>query len=151
MSRKLRLPSPAMAVALAALFVALSGTAVAAGVPGLAKRALVADNAKKLGGQTPAALVASAAQQPGPASSAAGLVSLKTASWSLNPDAEADFTVACDAGSKVVGGGWDDPRGYGHGWDSRPSSDGSAWRVYMTMSANAPGSQTGGLYAVCLK
>ena len=40
-----------MAVALAALFVALSGTAVAAGVPALAKRALVADNAKKLGRQ----------------------------------------------------------------------------------------------------
>ncbi len=57
MHRKLRLPSPAMAVALAALFVALSGTAVAAGVPALAKRALVADNAKKLGGQTPAALL----------------------------------------------------------------------------------------------
>ena len=85
MTRKLRLPSPAMAVALAALFVALSGTAVAAGVPGLAKRALVADNAKKLGGQTPAALLASAkqaadasasaaAQQPGPSSTAAGLV-----------------------------------------------------------------------------
>ena len=54
MHRKLRLPSPAMAVALAALFVALSGTAVAAGVPALAKRALVADNAKKLGGKTPA-------------------------------------------------------------------------------------------------
>jgi hypothetical protein len=34
MSRKLRLPSPAMAAALAALFVALSGTAVAAGGTG---------------------------------------------------------------------------------------------------------------------
>ncbi len=81
MHRKLRLPSPAMAVALAALFVALSGTAVAAGVPALAKRALVADNAKKLAGKTPAALLATAkqagdsaaaaaAQQPGTASTA---------------------------------------------------------------------------------
>ena len=140
-----------MAVALAALFVALSGTAVAAGVPGLAKRALVADNAMKLGGKTPAALVASAAQLPGPASSAAGLVSIKTATWSLNPDAEQDFTVPCDAGSKAVGGGWDDPRGYAHGWDDRPSSDGSAWRIYLTMSDRAPGVQSGGLYAVCVK
>lgn len=38
-----RLPSPALAVA---LFVALSGTAVAAGVVPLAKRALTADRAK---------------------------------------------------------------------------------------------------------
>jgi hypothetical protein len=151
-----------MAVALAALFVALSGTAVAAGVPGLAKRALVADNAKKLGGQTPAALLASAkqaadasasaaAQQPGPSSTAAGLVTVKMGSWNLTPDAGADFTIACDGGAKAVGGGWDDPKGYGHGWDSRPSPDGSSWRIYITMSANAPSVQTGTLYAVCLK
>ena len=97
MSRKFRLPSPAMAVALAALFVGLSGTAVAAGVPALAKRALVADNAKKLGGQTSAQLLATAntaakasataaataaAQQPGPASTAVGLVTVKTAPFS---------------------------------------------------------------------
>ena len=109
-----------MAVALAALFVALSGTAVAAGVPGLAKRALVADNAKKLGGQTPAALLATAkqsaeaaasaaAQQPGPASTAAGLVVVKSASWSLSPRSGNNFTVMCDAGQKVMSGGWSDP------------------------------------------
>ena len=46
MHRKLRLPGPAMAVALAALFVFLSGTAVAAGIVPLAKRALTADKAK---------------------------------------------------------------------------------------------------------
>ena len=44
-----RLPSPALVIAVLALFVALSGTAVAAGIVPLAKRALVADNAKKLG------------------------------------------------------------------------------------------------------
>ena len=55
-------PSPALVVALLALFVSLSGTAVAAGVVPLAKRALtadkakVADNAKKLEGQTAAAI-----------------------------------------------------------------------------------------------
>ena len=43
-----------------------------AAVP-LAKRALVADNAKKLSGQTPQQLVSQAAEMPGPASSAAGL------------------------------------------------------------------------------
>ena len=162
MTRKLRLPGPAMVVALVALLVALSGTAVAAGVVPLAKRALMAENAKKVGGQTPAALLASAkqaagasasaaAQQPGPASTAAGLVTIKTGSWNLNPGSEADFTIACDAGSKAIGGGWEDPRGWGHGWDSRPSADGSAWRIYITMADSASGGQSGALYAVCLK
>ena len=49
---KIRLPNPAMIVALLALFVALGGTAVAAGVVPLARRALLADNAKKLNGLT---------------------------------------------------------------------------------------------------
>jgi hypothetical protein len=52
--RRIRRPSPAFVVAVIALFVALGGTAgavVNAAMP-LAKRALVADNAKKLGGQT---------------------------------------------------------------------------------------------------
>ena len=73
--RKVHKPSPALVVAVIALFVSLGGTAVAAGVVPLAKRALVADNAKKLGGQTAQAIAASAASRPGPASSAAGLVS----------------------------------------------------------------------------
>jgi hypothetical protein len=78
-------PSPALVVALVALFVALSGTAFAVGsaVVPLAKRALVADNAKKLNGQTPVSLLAQAAKQPGPASSAASLITIKTAAWSL--------------------------------------------------------------------
>jgi Na+-transporting methylmalonyl-CoA/oxaloacetate decarboxylase gamma subunit len=56
-------PSPALVVALLALFISLSGTAVAAGVVPLAKRALsadkakVADNARKLEGKTAAALL----------------------------------------------------------------------------------------------
>ena len=101
MHRKLRLPSPAMAVALAALFVALSGTAVAAGVPALAKRALVADNAKKLGGKTPAALLATAKQQavrrlqpcrlPGPASTAVGLIAVKKSVFALGSGWEGYF------------------------------------------------------------
>jgi hypothetical protein len=117
MFRKLRLPSPAMAVALAALFVALSGTAVAAGVPALAKRALVAENAKKLGGQTSAQLLAtantaakqaaeSAASQPGPASTVAGLAVIKSAAvGQLNPGQIREFSISCDAGQQVVGGG----------------------------------------------
>jgi hypothetical protein len=159
--RRMRRPSPAMVVATVGLFVALGGTAgavVSATVP-LAKRALVADNAKKLGGQSSAQLVSQAtakavsqaSSSPGPASTAAGLVSVKTGSWSLGPNGNADFTLACDAGQKAIGGGWEDPNGYAHAWDDRPMSDGSAWRVYITVSENAPAAQTGGLYAVCLR
>jgi hypothetical protein len=151
--RQMRRPSPAFVVATVALFVALGGTAgavVNAAVP-LAKRALVADNAKKLGGKTSAQIASQAAQAPGPASTAAGLVTVKTGTWSLGPGGESDFTLACDAGQKAIGGGWDDSGGFGHGWDDRPMSDGSAWRVYMTMADNAPGTQSGGLYAVCLR
>ena len=67
--RKRRLPSPALVVAMLALLVALSGTAVAASlVVPLAKRALVADNAKKLGGKTRAQVAAT----PGPATTLGG-------------------------------------------------------------------------------
>ena len=159
MTQKLRLPSPAMAVALAALFVALGGTAVAAGVPALAKRALVADNAKKVGGQTPAALLATAkqaadasasaaAQQPGPASTAAGLIAVKTAPFALGSNQDSEFSVTCDAGQKAIAGGYDNPVGIALGFDTRPSSDGTGWRVYL--SAGSSGG-AGNVYAVCLK
>ena len=61
---RMKRPSPAFVVAMIALFVALGGTAgaVATQAVPLAKRALVADNAKKLGGQTLAQLSARAAQ-----------------------------------------------------------------------------------------
>jgi hypothetical protein len=99
-------PSPAFVLALIALFVSLGGTAVAAGVVPLARRALQADNAAKLGGQTAAAISAAAAQQPGPASSAAGLVSQKTVPDAVPPSNTKTISVSCDGGKKVVGAGW---------------------------------------------
>jgi hypothetical protein len=156
-------PSPALVVALTALFVALSGTAVAAGVVPLAKRALSADNAKKLGGKT-AAQVASLpgpaatlggktadqiAATPGPASSIASLVSTKSAPWSLNPSQVASFTVACNAGQKAVGGGYDNPNGDAIAFDSKPGADGTSWSVLeLNVSTTAPAS--GSVYAVCV-
>ena len=148
-----RRSTAALVVAMLSLFVALSGTAgavVSAAVP-LAKRALVADNAKKVGGQTPAQIAQQAAAQPGPASTAAGLVTVKTGSWSNSAGSGNDFTVACDSGQKVVGGGWDDPAGWSHSWDDRPTSDGAGWHVYVSTGDSAPGNQSGGLYAVCLR
>ena len=64
MLRHIPRPSPALVVALVALFVALSGSAVAAGIVPLAKHARTADsatvagNARHLGGKTAAELAA---------------------------------------------------------------------------------------------
>jgi hypothetical protein len=60
MPRSIPHPSPALAVAMLSLLVALTGTAVASGVVPVATRALNADNAdnaKKLQGKTSAQLV----------------------------------------------------------------------------------------------
>ena len=78
---KTKRPSSALVVAMIALFVALGGTAgavVNAAVP-LAKHALLADNARKLGRPDRCAdRVPGRGRNPGPASTAAGLVSIKT-------------------------------------------------------------------------
>src|SRR5215218_5115976 len=109
--QRTRRPTAAFGVATVALFVALGGTAgavVTAAVP-LAKRALVADNATKLGGKTAPQIVAQAAKAPGPASTAAALVVVKTGTWSLTPGTGGNFTATCDDGLKAIGGGWSDP------------------------------------------
>jgi hypothetical protein len=70
MNRHGKLGGPAFVLAMIALFVALTGGAVAAGIVPLAKHALTADtatNAKKLGGQTPAQIKASLKGPAGPA------------------------------------------------------------------------------------
>jgi len=152
MRSKLRLPSPAMGVALVALLVALSGTAVAAtAIVPLAKRALVADNAKKLNGQTPGALIQQASQAPGPASSAAGLITVKSATWNNNPGVETNVAVMCDAGQKVLSGGWSDPGDWSQSYQSYPTPDGGGWTREIYTSIQAPGGQSGTLYAICLK
>src|SRR5262245_43523743 len=116
--QRFRHPTPSFVIAVVALFFALGGTAGAltATAAPPAKRALVADNALKLGGKSAAALTQQAAAQgaalPGPASSAAGLVFIKTGTWSLAPGQGLEFAVTCDSGQKAVAGGWDDPNGW---------------------------------------
>ena len=146
-------PSVAFVVAMLALFVALGGTAgaVVSGAVPLAKRALVSDNAKKLGGQSPSAHVQRASQAPGPASSAAGIVSIKTGTWSLNPGVEGTFTVTCDAGQKAISGGWSDPGDWSSSYQSLPTSDGAGWTRNIYSSDWASGTQSGTLYAICIK
>ena len=143
MFRRIPHPSPALAVAAVALFVALSGTAVAAGIIAHAK---LADNATKLQGKTPAQVAALA---PAP-SSLAGYVIVKSSSWSLNAGQEGDFTATCDSGQKVLGGGYDNPQGMGIGFDTRPTPDGTGWRVYIVNVSTTVGA-SGSMYAVCLR
>jgi hypothetical protein len=145
MSRKIRFPSPALVVAMIALFVALGGTAVAASVVPLAKRALLADNAKKLGGKTAAEI----ASLPGPATSASGLVTFKTAPFSLGGRAGSEVIVACDAGQKAISGGFDS-NGSVVSFDARPMGDGAAWALYLVNLSDGQGA-SGTAYAVCLR
>ena len=158
MNARLKRPTPAFVVALVALFFALGGTAgavVTAAVP-LAKRALVADNAKKVGGVTAAQLGGAAVQlalkeSPAgsrPASTAAGLVTMKTGSASLAANGEGEFTVTCDAGQKVMGGGFTST-GAVFSFDSYPASD-TAWRLYLANASESAGA-TVTLYATCLR
>jgi len=154
---KMRRPTPALVVGMIALFVALGGTAgavVTAAVP-LAKRALVADNAKKLGGQTSAQIVSAAATQagqaPGPASTAAGLVTTKSAAFSVSPQQEQIVTATCDAGSKAVGGGFNNPsNALVLSAGSFATADGAGWTEdLINVSSSSAGSGT--VTVQCLK
>jgi hypothetical protein len=138
-----RLPSPAIVIALLALFIALSGTAVAAGVVPLAKRALVADNAKKLNGVTLKGVVG------GIAAAAPALVNVQTQSWSLNGGGANDFSLACPSGAKAIAGGFDATSGTALALDTRPSSDQTAWKIFLGNASDSAGA-SGTLYAVCL-
>lgn len=151
-------PSPALVVAMVALFVALGGTAgavVTAAVP-LAKRALVSDNSKKLNGFTanqiaPASVAVALKESPPgarPAASAAGLVSTKTGTASLAADGQGEFTVACDSGQKAVGGGFSSD-GSVFNYDSYPANDGT-WKLYLANGSSTAAANVT-LYATCIK
>jgi len=145
-------PSAALVVAMIALFVALGGTAgavVTAAVP-LAKRALVADNAKKLSGQTSSQLVSQAAAAPGPASTAASLISVKTAPFALSANGQGSFTATCDAGQKAIAGGYANPVGTAFSVDTGPTSDGTGWSIYL-LEGTGNGVAAGLIQAICLK
>ena len=154
--------SPALLIAMIALFVALGGTAgavVTATVP-LAKRALMADNAKKLGGQTPAQLTAQAAQRAlaqaseaaGPASTAAGIVTIKTQSFGSIPDDRSvhPFRITCDAGQKVLSGGLYSSNNVISAYDSYPA-DASTWEFSISHNGSDPTPANVSVYAVCIK
>jgi hypothetical protein len=147
-------PSPALVIAVLALFVALGGTAgavVTATVP-LAKRALTADNAKKLNGftanQIATAGARAGAETPGPASTAAALVSVKTSTTSIAAGSDGEFTIACDSGQRVAGGGFASD-GSVFNLDSHPASP-SSWRVYLVNGSETEAAAVT-LYATCIR
>jgi hypothetical protein len=150
--------TPAFVVAMIALFVALGGTAgaVATQAVPLAKRALTADNAKKLGGKTSAQIVSqatkaaqTAAQAPGPASTAAGLVTTVSQTFgSLAPGQEAEVLVVCATGKKVLGGGFSSD-GAVFSFDSHPAND-TTWRMYLANGDQAQAAPNVRVYAVCI-
>jgi hypothetical protein len=139
--RKIPFPKPATVLAAVALFVALSGTAVAAGIVAKAKFAL---NAGKLQGQTAAQVAA----LPGPASTAASLVASRTSSFSLAANDASQFTAACQSGEKAVGGGYT-TNGAVISATSAPTSDGAGWQVVLVNIGSS--AATGSTYAVCVK
>jgi hypothetical protein len=147
-----RLPGPATVLAATALFVAFGGTAIAASP--VVKRALFADNAAKLQGKTAAAIAQQAAQLPGPASTAAGLVSIKSTTGITLPAADSTsfstqvVPAACDAGKKAISAGYSASGGTVIEFSRQPLGD-SSWNLELgNLDDRGPSSVT--VYAVCL-
>lgn len=162
---RIRRPSSAMVVALLALFVALSGTAVAAGVVPLAKKALYANNAGRLQGKTAAQVAAlpspavalqgksaeEIAAMPSPAVSASSLVTVVSRPFTIAKDGQGDYPVSCPDKTSVLSAGytWVSDDAAIIVTDSRPTSS-TTWALWMiNLSETSPAA--GMLYAVCLK
>jgi hypothetical protein len=143
MRKKFRFPSAAMVVALIALFVALSGTAVAAGIVPLARRALVADNAKKLNGQTRGQILASF---PRPS------VTIRSNVWSLDANGDDFWGARCLPGEKALAGGYVNltgaPKPLVVVGEEFPSETPPGWNIHLVNFSNRGASGT--IYVVCM-
>ena len=134
--------TPSMAVALIALFFALGGigTAATVAIVPLAKRALSADNAKKLEKKS----LSQVAAMPGPATA-----TTKTAPLTLAPNQGGYFTIACDSGQAAISGG------YSYtgatlvlALDTHPL-DAVTWRMFLANTSTTESAPVT-LYVVCL-
>ncbi len=163
---RLRMPSPAMGVAIVALFVALGGTAGATVLitskdikdgtitsADIANKAIAHTklvegkgsglNADKLENMT----VAQVAAIPGPASSGVGLLTTRTSNYSVGPGGGGDFTATCAPGEKVTGGG-SSSFGAVFTLDSRPNTE-SSWATYVLNVGDQSAALT--VWAICIK
>jgi len=156
---RMKLPGPALVVACIALIVALSGTAVAAGIVANARHANKADlatralNADKVGGKTALQIAAAGAQAgaqlPGPASTAAGLIIVKTQSGGqIAAQHSATLVISCDAPAKIMGAGFSSD-GPVFNFNSYPTSD-TTWTFELANPDDAAAHNVS-LYATCLK
>jgi hypothetical protein len=160
-------PSPALVIALIALFVSLAGSAAATGVlvsskeirdgsirgVDLANRTVAASkllqgkgsgvDADKVDGLSSEQIAALA----GPASSVAGLLTTRTANYSLGANDVGDFTVQCAPGEKVTGGG---SSSFGDLFllDSRPNTE-TSWAVYVANMGDQSAAFT--VWAICAR
>jgi hypothetical protein len=141
MIRKLRTPSPALVIALIALFVSLAGTAVAQ-TP-VVKRALFAQNAGKLKGKTLKQVVA----MRRPTGSVGDLVYQRTSDRVLQRGQETDVTATCGQGGKALSGGYFSDDGVAVR-DARASTD-SAWTFRLVNLGEATTEVT--VQVICLR
>jgi hypothetical protein len=170
---KFRLSGPAFVLALIALFVALGGGAVAAGIVPLARHAITAGtatNALKLGGKTPAQIKTSlrgvrgpqgvrgpagAAGPAGPAgpagASGAAAVSVHTTAYTLNAGANQTVVANCGAGQKAIGGGYDsDSASAVINLDLKPTPADDGWSILLVNQDKNSAPHSGTVYVVCL-
>jgi hypothetical protein len=140
---RIRLPSPALVISVVALFVALGGTAFAT-VNAIVPKAKLSLNSLKLQGKTAAQVAAI----PGPAASAAGLVAIRSASFSVAASGVAQVAVPCQSGEKALSGGYSSS-GLVLQLSSAPSTDGGTWTMVVGNLGDSAASGTG--YATCIK
>jgi hypothetical protein len=79
----------------------------------------------------------------------AALTTTKTAAYSLGPSEGKDVSVACDAGQKAIGGGFDS-NGVVVPLDTRASGDGASWTVFV-QNLHSSQAFSGTAYAICLR
>jgi hypothetical protein len=175
MLKKFSRPSPSFGLSLLALFISLSGTAVAAGVVPLAKHALVADNAKKLQGRTAAQVVGTASAHSQLADNAnllqgksidevvsmaqtksvSSFFTLKQGDFSM-PTAPGqgtartlELTLPCDPGQKAVSGGFQFSQAPAYLDEMGPTSNGTAWHMLLENDSTSNGA-FGNTYVICV-
>lgn len=146
--RSIRRPSPALVVAVIALFIALTSTAVAQGP--VVRRALFANNAGKLQGSTRAQVIAQAVRAvPTPqVTTVRGLVTSVNREFFALPGSGTTETVACSSGRAISLYWTTTGNGAAVPTNITPVSE-SSWRVIVS-NLRTDGPAQGTLTLVCI-
>jgi hypothetical protein len=128
-------------IALAALFISLAGTSIAAVPP--VKRALFADNSAKLKGKT----LKEVAAMAGPTRSVGDLVFARTVDRVLQAGQETDVTASCGPSAKAISGGFFGDENLATR-DTRASTD-NAWTYFVANPGTASARIT--IQVICLR